>query len=457
MPLDHDVCWRAIASRDARFDGRFFTGVLTTGIYCRPSCPSRTPLARNVRFFAHAAAAETAGLRACKRCRPDRAPGVREVRSDLVGRAVALVEEGVVDTDGVPGVAERLAVSERHLRRVMREELGAGPLEVARHRRTRLAAALLETGDLPVGEVAFASGFGSVRQFNDEVLRATGRTPVQVRAAAGGSALPGLALRLPARPPFDGAEVLRWLAERTVSGLDAVADGTWQRTVPGGLVSVTPEEHGVLVRVAVQEPRTLGALVHAVRRVWDVDADPVAIGEVLRRDRALRPLVDRWPAVRVPGAWSPWEGLLRTIVGQQVSVAAARTLLARIVAATGGLPSPEQLLGLADLARTVGMPASRAETLRSVARVALTEGLSPETRTGVSGVGPWTMGYATLRAFHDPDALPAGDLVLRRAAARIGVDLADGRPMWRPWRSYACQLLWQQHAHRQSTAAQEEK
>jgi AraC family transcriptional regulator of adaptative response / DNA-3-methyladenine glycosylase II len=451
--LDPSACYVAVQSRDARFDGRFCTAVLSTRIYCRPSCPARTPLQRNVRFYVDPAAAEVAGFRACKRCRPDRAPGDRDVdvRGDLVARALRLISEGVVERSGVPGLAAHLAVSERHLRRVLRSELGAGPLDVARNRRTRLATALLEGSDLPVGEVAFAAGFGSIRQFNDTVLRATGRSPGEIRGRSAERGA-GLAVRLPVREPFDHLGLLQWLDQRTVPGLDRVSGNTWTREDPMGTVSATLACDHVRVQVRTDDPRSFAPLVQRVRRALDLDATPDAVSEVLGQDPALADLVRRHPGQRVPASWTPWEGLVRTVIGQQVSLRAAATLLTRTVEAHGGFPGPEAV------ARTPpsGMPERRVRTLCELAervlagRLVLDGSWTPEEvaveLATVAGIGPWTLAYVRLRALRDPDALPATDLVLRRRAAARGLDLTDGRAPWSPWRSYAAHLLWRDTA-----------
>jgi AraC family transcriptional regulator of adaptative response / DNA-3-methyladenine glycosylase II len=463
--MDADDSYLAVRSRDGRFDGRFVTAVLTTKIYCRPSCPARTPLRRNVRFYAEPAAAEAAGFRACKRCRPQLAPDAPDVdvRGDLLGRALRLIADGVADTEGVAGVARRLAVSERHLHRVFVAELGVGPQAVARSRRLRLARALLETSDLPAGDVAFASGHASVRQFNDAVLAGTGATPTALRALAPGRREPGLALRLRWRPPYDAAAALRWVAAHAVPGVEEVTEDGYRRVVTGGTLQLSPRTDHWLLRLACDDPRATGRLARAARRMLDLDADPEAIAAVLGSDPALGPLVGRRPGLRCVGAFDGWEGLARTVVGQQVSVKGARTLCARLVLVAGtplavpvgtlthAFPTAGQVAA-ADLA-PVGLTGARTRTLQGLARAVadgsvVLDGSVPaadalRSLAAVWGVGPWTLSYAAMRVLRDPDAWPAGDLVLRRACAAHGLNPDTDSARWSPWRAYAATHLWE--------------
>ena len=460
--LDADACYRAVSAKDGRFDGRFCTAVLTTRIYCRPSCPARTPHRRNVEFYAEPAAAERAGFRACRRCRPDLAPDSPDVdvRGDLVGRALRLVADGVVDDEGVAGLAERLHVGERHLLRTFTAEVGAGPLAVARNRRVRLARSMLEVSDAPVGDVAFAAGFGSIRQFNDAMRESTGRTPTQLREARRRDAAPepGLVLRLAVRAPFDGAAALRWLAAHAIPGLEDVTDTAYTRLVPGGSVTLTPmgrrepasgpdatTDH-VRLRAEVDDPRTLGRLARRARQLLDLDADPHAVLA------AIPDLAVGNPGLRVMGSWDPWEGLARIVLGQQVSLKAARTLGGRLVAAAGAdgrFPTAQQVTD-ADLS-TVGLTGARARSLlacaAAVARgdVALDGSVAADDALAalqpLPGVGPWTAAMVAMRVLRDPDAWPAGDLVLRKACEGAGLD-PDDAEAWRPWRAYAATHLW---------------
>jgi AraC family transcriptional regulator, regulatory protein of adaptative response / DNA-3-methyladenine glycosylase II len=467
--LDDDTCYRAVQSRDARFDGWFFTAVRTTGIYCRPSCPAITPQRRNVTFYPSAAAAQRAGYRACKRCRPDASPGSPEwnVRGDVAGRALRLIADGVIDRDGVSGLAGRLGYSERQLQRTLVAEVGAGPLALARAQRAQTARVLLETTDLPVTDVAFAAGFASVRQFNDTVRAVFATTPTGLRARRRGDngGEPGtITLRLPYREPMQLPSLLEFLGAHAVPGLETYLDGAFTRVVaaPSGpaLVSVRPADGAVRCSVRLTDSRDLIAVVARVRQLLDLDADPVAVDAALAVDPALALPVGKRPGLRSPGSVDGFETAVRTIVGQQISVAGARTVLGRIVAALGRpafpgepwrlFPSAEQLAE-ADPA-LLPMPRARAASVQSVAaafatdRICLDPGVErDEARAALlalPGIGPWTADYLMMRAAGHPDVLLAGDLGVRRAAADLGLDLRDGRPDWAPWRSYATYHLW---------------
>ncbi|MEP6893630.1 MAG: AlkA N-terminal domain-containing protein, partial [Gaiellaceae bacterium] len=343
--LDFDSCYRALESRDARFDGLFVVGVRTTRIYCRPSCPTPVhPKRRNVGFYRTAAAAQLAGLRACKRCRPDAVAGSPEwdTRGDLVGRAMRLVSDAVVDREGVPGLARRLAVSERHLNRLLVEELGAPPLALARAQRAQTARVLVETTDLPFRDIAFAAGFGSVRQFNDTIREVFAGTPSGLRRARrnGEHQEPGqLSLRLPVRVPFDGEGVVAWLAARAVSGVEAVDGGVYRRTLrlPGGVgvVSLEPADDHVVASFRLTTMADLATAVYRCRRLFDLDADPEAVSGALATDPALGALVAISPGRRVPGSVDGAESSIRAVLGQQISVAGARTIARRLALAFG--------------------------------------------------------------------------------------------------------------------------
>ncbi len=471
MLLDPHACYRAVKSRDARFDGRFFTAVLTTGIYCRPICPARTPHLRNVRFYACAAAAEEAGFRPCRRCRPEAAPGSPAWigPAATVSRALRLIDEGALDEGSVDALAERLGVGERQLRRLFLSHLGAAPASIARSRRAHRALELLRQTALPISEIAPAAGFRSLRQFNDVFREVFRRTPSQAR----GGAQPGAAcqLRLPFRPPLDWQAALRFLAARAIPGVERVESDCYQRTFlldgRAGVMEVraTPSGALTLTLSGASAAATLEAA-RRVRRLFDLDADPLAIGEVLRRSPALARSISRNPGLRVPGAFDPFETLVRAILGQQVSVAAATTLSGRLVqafgtplpAASGTLthtfPLPGALAG-ADLTG-LGLPRARAaavsQAAAAVASGALTlaPGASLEAFIDrlceLPGVGFWTAHYLAMRALGEPDAFPAGDLVLRRAASS-GAPLSEralllASQAWRPFRAYAALHLW---------------
>jgi AraC family transcriptional regulator of adaptative response / DNA-3-methyladenine glycosylase II len=482
--------YRAMSARDSRFDGQFITGVHSTGIYCRPSCPAVTPRADNVTFYLTAAAAHEAGLRACKRCLPDAVPGSPEwnVRDDLAARAMRLIADGVVEREGVPGLAHRLGYTPRHLGRVLTAELGAGPLALARAHRAQTARLLLAGTDMPITDVAFAAGFSSVRQFNETMaeiyhvapgaIRASARRrrPVAPSTATGAS----LTLRLPARAPFDGARVLAFLGARAIAGMESAATGpddpvpAYSRALrlPHGPAAIRLTLSGDADAPAVEcaaelaDMADLAPLVARVRRLLDLDADAEAIDTALADDPALAATVAAAPGIRVPGAVDPEEILFRALIGQQISVPAARTALARL---TDALGEPVSVAGFTRLFPT---PAAIAEHGRDVLRgpgrridaiigaaAALADGslvidvgesrAELESRLlALPGVGAGTAGYVALRVLGSPDVLLTGDLALRQGAARLGLpddprQLAARGASWAPWRSYAGMHLWE--------------
>ena len=481
---DFERCYRAVQGKDARFDGWFVTAVTSTGIYCRPSCPAITPKRANVRFHPTAAAAQRAGFRACKRCRPDAAPGAPEwnARADVVGRAMRLIADGVVDRDGVQGLAARLGYSERHLHRLLRAEVGAGPLALARAQRAQTARVLVETTELPFSQVAFGAGFASIRQFNDTVRDVFAATPTELRQAArrrGGprsaasviSAAGVVALRLPVRQPFDGDALLAFLGRRAVAGIEERAGDTYRRTLrlPHGpaIVELAPRPDHVACCLRLTDLRDLTQAVQRSRRLLDLDADPVAVGAVLGADPLLAPLVAKAPGLRSPGHVDGAELALRAVLGQQVSVGAASTHTARLVAAAGTpLPATDGALthlfpepaAVAELDETLlAMPDRRRRTIRGLA-ARLADGtitIDPGTDraeleaqlTALDGVGPWTAAYVALRGLGDPDVFLASDLGVRRALEQLGQpgdprSAAARADSWRPWRSYALHHLW---------------
>jgi AraC family transcriptional regulator of adaptative response / DNA-3-methyladenine glycosylase II len=472
-PLDHDRCYRAVASRDARFDGWFFTAVHTTGIYCRPSCPARTPLARNVSFFTTAAAAQGAGFRACRRCRPDAVPGSPEwdVRADVVARAMRLIADGEVERSGVPGVAAHLGYSERQLHRLLVGELGVGPLALARAQRAQTARLLIETTDLPMADVAFAAGFASIRQFNDTVREVFATTPTGLRKTTPGTtggAPDWLSIRLAARAPYEATEVLLFLGAHAVPGLEEWDGTTFSRVLdlPHGpaVVQLSPARDGgpaVTARLRLAELRDLGAAVTRCRRMLDLDADPVAVDDVLGADPALTALVTAAPGRRVPASPDADELAVRAVLGQQVSVAGARTLTARLLAMGTPLAEPVGTLthafpraaALADAdLTTVGLTGARRRTVHALTAalaagdIALDAGADREEAgralLAVPGIGPWTAALVGLRGLADPDVWLPADLALRRSLTMLGSTDADATTRWRPWRSYAVLHLW---------------
>src|SRR5712672_2793070 len=464
MVLDEDTCYRAARSRDARFDGRFFTAVKTTGIYCRPICPARTPLRKNVQFFACAAAAEEAGFRPCRRCRPDAAPGTPAWvgPSAVVSRAVRLIERGALDEASVDELAGRVGVGGRQLRRLFAEHLGTSPLLVARSRRSHFARLLLDATAWPMTRVAQEAGFRSLRQFNDVMLAVFHRTPSELRRR-GGADGPDITLRLAYRPPYDWPALVAFLGARAIPGLEAVDGGRYRRAVENGRLEVRPDRGNALALTLTPFRRERGELLEIagrVRRMFDLDADPLQIAATLAADPLLGPSVRARPGLRIPGAWDPFEACVRAILGQQVSVRAATTFAGRLVEAFGA-PSPAPADGITHLFPTpqrlgsaalekIGLTRARAESIRCVARSAQVLRQRPESledlvdRLGtLPGVGPWTAHYLAMRAFGEVDAFPSGDLVLRKAAREPSAAALEERSAsWRPWRAYAAIHLW---------------
>ena len=470
MELDRKVCDRARRSRDARFDGKFFIAVTSTRIYCRPICPARSPKDENIRYYATAAAAQAAGFRPCLRCRPEAAPGTPawSGTSSVVSRGLRLISEGALDRDGVEALADRLGVTARHLRRLFVQHLGATPIDVALTRRVHFAKKLLDETALPIAQVAFASGFGSLRRFNGEMRRAFSRTPTELRklsrkrSEGSGS----YQFRLAYRPPYDWAHIIAFLAARATPGVELVEAGRYQRTVvvneTTGTIAVSPAEQGAALTLDVQfgDPRALLTIVERVRRMFDVGADPSIISRQLSGDRLLKRAAAAHPGIRTPGAWDPFEITVRAILGQQISVRAATTMAGRVAERWGTpigtgesrltriFPTPVQL---ADAAfEEVGIIASRAATLRTLARAVrdgavVFDGVSTiEALRGIAGIGDWTAQYVAMRALNEPDAFPSGDLILRRLAGDLSArELERRSEAWRPWRAYAVMLLWQ--------------
>ncbi|HEY7927546.1 MAG TPA: AlkA N-terminal domain-containing protein [Candidatus Dormibacteraeota bacterium] len=480
MHDDFDACYRAILSRDARFDGRFFTAVTSTGIYCRPICPAQTPKRANVRFYPSAAAAQAAGFRACLRCRPDLAPGpVQTPAGDrVVDRALRLIAAGAADGGaGVAALARRLEVSERHLHRVLSAAVGAGPSTLARMRRLQTARTLIEQTAMPITDVAFSAGYSSLRQFNSEIRAGTGRPPTELRrrGSAGHDGEGAITLRLGVRPPFDGCALLAFFAQRAVASVERCSSVSLTRSLSlpnaAAVVELEPQPAQLLVRLWLDDVRDLGAAVDACRRLFDVDADPQAIAAVLGADALLAPLVCARPGLRVPGCVDGVEIAIRAVLGQQVSVARATALASRLTEHVGApLPRPRHgverifptaaAVANADLGG-LGLTGERAATLRRLTvaiangDIDLTPGAdAPETvrrLLSIRGIGAWTATYVAMRGLRDPDAFPAGDLGLRRAVAQAGGEngaaLLSRAERWRPWRAYATVHLWNQLSH----------
>jgi AraC family transcriptional regulator of adaptative response / DNA-3-methyladenine glycosylase II len=475
----HEVCYRAIATRDARFDGRLFIGVKTTGIYCRPICPARTPKAENVLFFPSAAAAQGAGFRPCLRCRPESSPEAAAWRgtSATVSRALALIAEGALagGEASMPAFAERLGVGERQLRRLFEKHLGAPPIAVAQTRRILFAKQLIQDTDLPMIAVASAAGFGSVRRFNDAFRTLYRRSPRQLRARRSAPRA-AVTIRLGYRPPYDWDAIAGFFAARAIPGVELVCADRYARTIAlggeVGSVEVSPDRGHLRATIRFPDLRAMLAIVARLRRMFDLDADVATIEAHLSADARLAPLVARRPGLRTPGAWDGFELAIRAILGQQITVAAARNLAGRLVDRAGGEVSAAKsgdprlsrtfpdaaAVSAADLS-TLGMPRARIAALHTLAAAAAADpGLLDPTGTheeaiarllALPGFGPWTAQYWALRALRDSDAFPAADVALLRSPV---VAIAGRRPSprallrraesWRPWRAYAAQHLW---------------
>lgn len=489
--LDDQVCYRAVAGRDRRFDGMFVTGVRTTGIYCRPSCPARTPRVQHVTFHRTAAAAQAAGFRACKRCAPDAVPGspLWDVRADVAGRAMRLLADGVVEREGIPGLARRLGYSPRHLNRVLLAELGAGPLALARARRAQQARVLVETTGWPMSEVAYAAGFASVRQFNDTFRAVYAAPPSDFRRHSPGSDARGprpgaarLCIRLAVRTPFAARELWHFLAVHVVPGVETAEELGSRRWYarslrlphgPGTVRLDLSDDDGdrdagvrhVSCALSLTDVRDVAAATERCRRLIDADADPVVVDTALLADPVLATSVTRHPGLRVPGSVDGEEVALRIVLGQQVSVTAGNRLADRLVSSAGD-PLPPELRegGLHRLfptpaavarldPRSLPMPAARARALLGLAvaldrqSVRLDRSADrAETRTrllALQGIGPWTADAIALRALGDPDVFLSTDVGVRRVLSRSGIEDCTSRAAsWRPWRSYALLHLW---------------
>jgi AraC family transcriptional regulator of adaptative response / DNA-3-methyladenine glycosylase II len=480
MDMDRTACYRAISTRDARFDGRLFVGVKTTGIYCRPICPARTPKFENVSFYASAAAAQEAGFRPCLRCRPEISPELAFWRgtSNTVSRALTLIEAGGLDDDGVEGLGDRLGVGARQLRRLFRQHVGASPIAVAQTRRVLLAKQLIHETRLPMAQVALASGFNSVRRFNETFLQLFGRAPASLRRTRDHERREAgmLSVRLAYRPPYDWDAMLSFLTARAIPGVELVSGNGYRRTIAighhCGVIGVTPaDKNRVDVTIRFPDMAALPQIIARVRRVFDLAADPDTIGAHLALDPALAPLLQARPGLRVPGAWDGFELAMRAVFGQQITVPAATKLLGKLVQAYGdplraqasdggGLthlfPSAARIAG-ADLA-TLGMPGARARSASALAQIMaddpliFSRGASLDDAIAklraLPGIGEWTAQYIAMRELREPDAFPAADVGLLRALAApdgrrpLPAELLARAERWRPWRAYAALHLW---------------
>lgn len=472
--LNPDHCYQVLLSHDRRFDGRFYVAVRTTGIYCRPVCPVPPPKRKNVEFYPCAAAAETAGFRPCRRCRPELAPGmaVGFDTSLTVTRALRLIANGALDRENVARLSSRLNIGERHLRRLFDKELGASPVAIALTRRVHFARKLLTETPLPVTEIAYSAGFRSLRRFNDAFQKSFRQSPSEVRRDAEKQAktTSSVRLQLPFRPPYAWANILRFLAARAVPGVEEVSDNHYRRALrirdQFGIVSVTCHngDSHLCVTLTPPIPNAIMTVLERLRQLFDCDANPLHVADHFAADPHLGPLVAQSPGLRLPGAWDGFELAVRAILGQQVSVKGASTLAGRLVQRAGTplpepvgplthlFPEPQAMLAV-DL-REIGIPARRAQTLAGLADAVahgslVLDGSADAAETvarlrAIPGIGEWTAQYIAMRALRVPDSFPTSDLGLRRAwAARSTDDLAAVAETWRPWRGYAAMHLWE--------------
>lgn len=483
MILNHDLCYAALKSRDARFDGRFFTAVSTTGIYCRPICPATRPQSKNVHFYSTAAEASDAGFRPCLRCRPESSPGSPEWNgsSALVVRAIRLINEGVMDDGGLDAVSAHLHIGSRQLRRLFGEHLGVSPVTIAQTRRLHFAKKLIDETHLPMTDVALSAGYRSVRRFNDVFQKTYQRTPTELRRTnrGGKTAVSHLHLKLAYRPPFSWNSLISFLQMRAIPGVEAVQADSYSRTVQfgnlSGIITVQPipDKNRLRLSVPTHLAGHLQLIAERIRRLFDLQADPAQISDHLSQDALLAPTVARYPGLRLPGCWDGFEIAVRAILGQQVSVKAATTISGRLVERLGLpitavspphpslthiFPTPTQIVS-ADLSK-LGLTTKRAETIRTLAQAVLNGELTFSTPVSLEeaiasmvklpGIGDWTAQYIAMRALGEPDAFPAGDLILRRAATTTEKTITEKQlrqraDSWRPWRAYAAIYLWKSY------------
>jgi AraC family transcriptional regulator of adaptative response / DNA-3-methyladenine glycosylase II len=488
VELDRKSCYRVLLARDSRYDGRFFTCVKTTGIYCRPVCPARTPKIANVAFVSSAAAAQEAGYRPCLRCRPERSPDLTASRgtSVTVSRALSLIERGALDEGDVAALASRLGLGERQLRRLFHQHLGASPVTVAQTRRVLLAKQLIHDSALSMTEVALASGFSSLRRFNETFKDLYGRPPSALRRRTPEERVrtSAVELFLPYQAPYDFVSLLAFLAARAITGVEQVQNGVYMRvfeladSVGSVAVSDVPERSALRVRVRLQQLAALPSVIARVRHVFDLGSDPRTIADELARDPLLAEHVKARPGLRVPGAWEGFEIAVRGILGQQITVTAATQLASKVAQRMGkrvedafvepglthAFPGPERFER--ELVEQLGMPRARALALQGLAQAARKDptlfGAGQDLEqalaklTSLPGIGPWTAQYIAMRALAQSDAFPVGDIGLMRA---LGVDGVRPTPKmllaraeaWRPWRAYAALHLWTADARHQAS------
>ena len=486
MVLDHAQCYRAVKSRDARFDGRFFSGVTTTGVYCRPICPAKTPKSENIEFYPSAAAAEDAGYRPCRRCRPEASPGTPEWlgSSAVVSRAMQMITESLIDHEElkISEVAIRLGMSDRQLRRLFEEHLGASPIKYAQTQRVHFAKMLVERTPLPITEIAFTSGFTSIRRFNNLFKAKYGVAPSHFRKRSSkkgtSSVERPLELKLQYRPPLDWEHLLNFFTIRSIPGVEVVENGIYKRTIKidevSGIIEVehAKDENALILRVPTAFSKSLYPIAERVRSIFDLKADPEQVFSQLANDDLLKEVVQKHPGLRVPGAWDPFELAMRAVLGQQVTVKAATTLCGRLADAVGHrldtiederlsliFPSAEDLV---DVDVKIGTPESRMKSIRAISQAVVNGDLKFKVEKDLDsfqkefcklpGIGPWTAHYFAMRALGEPDAFPDGDIVLqkvlnimsgRELSRKEMIERAEG---WRPWRAYATLHLWN-HMH----------
>lgn len=449
--LDAESCYRAIETKDARFDGQFFTGVRTTGIYCRPVCPARAPKRENCNFYPSSAAAQEAGFRPCLRCRPEVSPGLPAWigTSATVTRALRLIDSGALDDHSVEDLAAKLGVGDRHLRRLFLDHLGATPVAVALNRRILFAKKLLTETTLPISDIAFAAGFGSIRRFNDAMQQVYARSPRDLRKRTLVESATGpITLRLGYRPPYRWDSILNFLAHRAIPGLEHVTNGVYTRHLTPGKVTIRNLEQANALEATIEGLDTvanLRATVDQIRRVFDLRANAL---EIARHLEQSDPQLNFTPGTRVPGCWDPFELAMRAVLGQQITVAGARTLAHRITQKYGNrFPTPHE--AATETYQGIGLTTKRIDTLQALAKafetIDLTSGLEAieVSLTAVPGIGPWTAHYIAMRAANEPDAFPASDLALRKAAGNVTQKALEARAeQWKPWRAYAALHLW---------------
>jgi len=464
LDLDPERCRAARLSRDSRFDGEFFLGVKTTGIYCRPVCPARPPAEKNVSYFRHAAQAAESGYRPCLRCRPESAPNSPAWRgtSTTVQRALDLIGAGALNEAPMEALAARLGVGERYLRKLFEREVGASPVAVAQNQRLLFAKKLLAETTLSITNIAFAAGYSSVRRFNDAIRSSFNTTPSAMRKATGKHPADGtITLQLHYRPPYDWVGVMDFFARHAISGVEQVDEKAYRRNLllngeAGHFrVSKIPERDALQLELSSADPGQLMPIVAMVRRMFDLDANPQFIKDALSRDAVLKSLLDKFPGIRAPAYGSSYESTVRAIVGQQVSIQAARKVSSRLAEATSQrkqltagewlFPDPQDLAQLGD--ELFPMPTQRRDTLKAVSQYIREQNgeLDLDTLAKFKGIGPWTVGMVAMRGYSDPDVFPVGDLGLVKAYAALAGDIKLDNNLtlaWRPWRSYAANLLW---------------